>query len=193
MASSCRTSSQRLGRRLGILMTICLAAFFALPSVCAAQDRRPLPVVPRRRVAPTDEYLSHFHRFYQGRYADSLRDFRSDGRGAIKSVTSRWIDSICYHTMSGESYYHMGQLAEALEHYTSALELFVAYPDWMIRVQFPDVVQPAAPGQVRPVPWGKSQRLAKLGRYRSSYLIGQGRINNQEQVQRGGVVQQAVL
>ena len=193
MASSCRTTAWWRDRWLAIVTTACLAAFFALPSGSSAQSQLPQSGLPRRRVVPTDEYLTHFYRFYEGRYSDALRDFRRDGRRSIKTPTSRWIDSICYHTMTGESHYHMGQLAEALEHYTSALELFVAFSDWMIRVQFPDVIRPAAPGQVRPVPWGKSQRLAKLGRFRNTFLIGQGRINNQQQVQRGGVVQQPIL
>lgn len=145
------------------------------------------------RGAPTAQYFSGFNPFYEGEYRDALQVFRGEVRGAIKSVESRWIDSICYHTMSGECCYQMGQNAEAIRHYDSALQLYVAFADWMLKVQFEPRIRPAAPLDRVQVPWGTSKRRSVLGDYASTNLIAQGRLNNNDQVQRGGVVSAPIL
>ncbi len=143
------------------------------------------------RSVPTQIYHANFGNFYEGRYKDALAEFRAEGRGAIKTGQLRWIDSICYHTMCGECYYHMGQLPQALEHYTSALKMFSAYSDWMIRVKFPPSIRPAGAGAYKQIPWGKSTRRARLGHFPNSMLIGRGRIDNNEQYKHGGIVDHA--
>lgn len=173
---------------------LCVAiAWLMLPATpAAAQDDNPPNLIPRaRRTAPSDTYFNTFPVYYDGDYKDSLKLFLREGRGAIKTAQSRWIDSICYHAMTGETYYQMGRLNEALEHYTSALELFTAYSGWMIRVQF-NPINPAVTNQRPVATWGVSQRGAPLGHYPHRVLIGQGRINNNDQIRQGGVVQQAV-
>ena len=138
------------------------------------------------RSVPSDLYLAAFGAYYDGEYKDALRGFESEGRGAIKTPQSRWIDSICYETMVGECYYQMGHLQQALEHYTAAVKLYVAFSDWMLRVKFPPAIRPS---NARPrVPWGTSTRGARLGQYPTSMLIGQGRIDQKEAVQHGGIV-----
>ena len=92
--------------------------------------------------------------------------------------------------MIGECYYQMGHLDKALEQYTSALQLFIRFNDWMIRVQFPQTIRPLNP---QACPWGVSQRGAKLGDFPTSMPITEGEINVNEQIQRGGVVQQAIM
>lgn len=165
-------------------IVVAVAGVFAPDSAMADADRRSVPTI-RYHIAMTP--------FYEGEYEDALDEFLAEGRGAIKTAQSRWIDSICYHTMAGECYYHMGQLPQALEHYTSALKLYVAFSDWMIRVQFPPAIRASGSGSIKRVPWNPRSRQARLGDYPTSMLIGQGRINNNEQVRRGGVIQQAVL
>jgi len=142
---------------------------------------------------PTVAYLSTFGLVYQGEYDNALRDYLDQGRSAIKTVESSWIDSICYHAMAGECYYQMGQLAKAQVHFDSALQLYVAFSDWMIRVQFAPAITPLQPGQIAACPWGQSQRPARWGQYPDVASIAQGRINNNQVVQQGGVVQQAQL
>src|SRR5262245_36198521 len=60
------------------------------------------------RSVPPPSYFGTFRAFNEGEYKDALKGFQAEGRGGIKTSTSRWIDSICYHAMSGECYYHMG-------------------------------------------------------------------------------------
>lgn len=139
---------------------------------------------------PSLGYHTAFSAFYEGEYRDALDAFRDEGRGGIRSAQSRWIDSVCYETMVGECYYHMGSLNRALEHYTAALQLYVAFSDWMIRVQFPPTIRPAAARAQ--IPWGVSARQSRLGSYPRNMLISQGRIDQKGVIQRGGVVQPAM-
>ena len=48
-----------------------------------------------------------------GDYRAALAGFLNETRAGIKTPGSRWIDSICYLTMAGESYYQLGQLPAA--------------------------------------------------------------------------------
>ena len=153
-------------------------------------DSLPIWAQIAERGAPSASYFATFAEFYAGNYKRALDDFQSEARGCIKSGQSRWIDSICYETMIGECYYQTGLLKPALEHYTYALEIAATYPDWMIRVQFQPI---RSAGPRKTAPWGASARKSILGNYPSSMLISQGRISNQDVIQKGGVVQQAVF
>ncbi|NQT39367.1 MAG: hypothetical protein HQ581_17855, partial [Planctomycetes bacterium] len=140
------------------------------------------------RQIPSARYGIVFGEFYEGEYKDALKDFQSEGRGAIKLGLSRWVDSICYHTMIGECYYHMGQLPDALQHYTAACNLYAEYGDWMTRVQFPATIRPS-PRQIV-IPWGQNTRGTVPGHFSTSMLIARGRLNNNDVVRQGGVVEQ---
>jgi tetratricopeptide (TPR) repeat protein len=142
------------------------------------------------RTAPSATYFMIFREFYAGDYKNALDAFQGEARSCIKAGQSRWIDSICYETMIGECFYQMGMLDKAMEHYNLALEIAAVFPDWMIRVQFPQI---RAAGARRPYPWGASTRRSALGSYPSSMLISQGQINPSQVFQQGGVVQQAIL
>jgi tetratricopeptide (TPR) repeat protein len=145
------------------------------------------------RSVPTPAYFATLGIFYDGDYRAALGDFIDEGRGGIKNTTSRWIDSICYHTMTGECYYQLGQFPQALDQYTAALQLYSAFYDWIVRVQFPATISPAGAGSLKIVPWGRSQRSFRLGAYRDTTLISQGQVNNSSVVMRGGVVQSPIL
>ena len=92
------------------------------------------------RPIPTQTYFGSFALLHAGEYRDALKGFGSE-RG-IRTPQSRWIDSICYHTMTGECYYKLGQYGEALDSYNAALNLYVAFSNWMASVQFTAVVAP---------------------------------------------------
>jgi CHAT domain-containing protein len=145
------------------------------------------------RSVPTTSYFAAFGYLCDGDYPDALKSFQSEGRSAIKNAQSRWIDSICYEAMCGECYYQMGILDKALNHFTAALELYKAYPDWMTKVRFEPAIRAAGAGARKVVPWGASSSQAPLGNFRPSELISQGQVNMSDVIQRGGVVQQANL
>ncbi len=148
---------------------------------------------PGERMCPSASYYFIFRLFYDGEYHDALRRFQEEIRSAIKTVDARWIDSICYYTMAGECYYHMGDLSQALEHYTAALKLYAAYPDWMIYVQFPSRLTPAGPGSYVQVPWGVSKRPLRLPQLPTRMLTAQGQVDQSRVFQEGGVVRPPVL
>ena len=78
----------------------------SVPAPCLARDGDSVP---------STIYHAAFTPFYEGEYDEALQIYQSEWRGAIKTPGSRWIDSICYHTMIGECHYHMGQLDQALQ------------------------------------------------------------------------------
>jgi tetratricopeptide (TPR) repeat protein len=145
------------------------------------------------RTVPTPAYFATLNVYYDGDYRSALGAFISEGRGGIKNTTSSWIDSICYHTMTGECYYQLGKFPQAFDQYTAALQLYSAFYNWMIRVQFPSSIRPAGAGSLAVVPWGRSQRSFRLGAYPDKNLISQGQVNNSMAVMRGGVVQNPIL
>ncbi|MGA2256916.1 MAG: tetratricopeptide repeat protein, partial [Thermoguttaceae bacterium] len=141
---------------------------------------------------PTQAYHAAFGDFYDGDYRSALEQFRLNSRGAIKTPQSRWIDSICYETMQGECYYQMGQLSEALAHYTNALELYQAFPTWLSQVIFQPIR--ADPGGKKPPPWQIRRLQAPLGQLPYRMSLGQGQaVVSSQQLAQGGVIEQANL
>ena len=136
---------------------------------------------------PVPEYFLAIQSYYNGQYDDSLRGFRAAARGGVRSTAGRWIDSICYHAMMGESSYQMGQLPAALEQFEAALNLYLAHQDWMLRVRYTDAIRPAR-RRFAPVTWGVSARRSVPGAFPDTMHSFQGRLNNDQALQRGGVV-----
>lgn len=142
--------------------------------------------------APTALYNVSLSAIYDGSYSDALKSFQQQWRGAIKNGTTRWIDSICYHAMIGECHYQAGELGPALEHYTMALRLYTAFPDWMMRVKFD--AQSIRPSSQSPqTPWGASTRGTRIGLYPEWMSILQGQINTSDQVKAGGQITPPLL
>jgi len=139
---------------------------------------------------PTVQYQATFRALYDGEYLQALKSFHSEGRGAIKSPTARWIDSICYHAMLGECLYELGRLPEAMEQYTAAVNLYLAYPNWLTQVQFPPAaLRPAARTNPRyQVTWGQSKRASQPAVIPETMQILQGRLDVGKAFQEGGVV-----
>ena len=139
------------------------------------------------KTIPGPRYYAAFRDYYRGDYTDALREFRGAARGGVFSSLGRWVDAICYHTMAGECYYHMGDLTQALEQYDSSVRIYLAQKDWMHRVQFPAWIEPA---QVRrtAIQWGRSERQATIGRIPKTMLSFQGRLDNENVIKQGGIV-----
>jgi tetratricopeptide (TPR) repeat protein len=153
------------------------------------------PRIGPDRTVPGTDYFMVMRELEEGEYKDAYKHFSDTWRGALKDVDGRWIDSICHHAMIGESLYRMGQTGEALDHYTQAINLFLRYPTWLIRVQW-DSVSVTPSGQatnLRPVPWGKSRRKSRPGHIPDKMAVGIGNIDNSDVVRRGGVVRNPYL
>ncbi len=142
----------------------------------------------REITKPPQEYYYSFSSYNDGDYSRALDGFRGAARGGIRSTEGRWVDSICYHTMLGECYYEMGENAKALEQYTAALKLAVFQSNWMLRIEFPDLVEPSASTIQRTINWGVKQRATRLARIPDKMVSFQGRLDNQRVIEQGGVI-----
>jgi len=169
-----------------IRSTLYVAALLGLTSLGLSRAMAQL-----RDTIPSLAYFQGIEELYEGDYRDAERIFRRELRGAIKTVAARWIDSICYHAMLGEVYYHQGRNREALEQFNNACGMFLQYPKWMLRVKFTSDPRVNASLTRRQLPWGRRGRQFALAQLPSSMLIGLGRLDNREAAQRGGVIQQA--
>jgi len=152
----------------------------------SAAAQAPLP--REGRAVPRDAYFTALAPFYAGQYKTALRAFGDAASGGVRSTEGRWVDSICYHTMIAECYYHMGDLASALEQHEAALKLFLAHRDWMLNVEFPLAIGPSASTVRGQVNWGASARRSQLGQLPDTMLSRQGRVNNDQVLRGGGVI-----
>ena len=162
--------------------TLSLAVVVLLAAVCGEARAQRGP-----RSVPNEAYFQGFAAFYEGDFKTAQRVFRDAARGGVVSTEGRWIDSICYHTMLGECFYQMGDLENALEQYTSALKMYLAHRDWMLRVEFPAGISAEQNASVS-ITWGKSARNTTLGHYQDRFQSLQGRLDNDQVLQKGGVV-----
>ncbi len=171
-------------RLLGLLV-IAATAVMAAPATSNAQGLR----------APSQVYWSCLGDYHDGAFRTAVADFLGEAQsGSIKAGSVRWLDSLCYHTMAGESYFQLGNYAAALDQYTIALNLFIQHSDWMIRVQFEPNLMPATAGNaVARVPWGQSKREFRLGQFKDYTLSAQGSLNQMPILQRGGIIQNPML
>jgi len=158
-----------------------LCAILVIAGTCTAVSTP--DAVAQQRSIPSASYFGHFPLLYAGEYREALEGFRSE-RG-IRTAQSRWIDSICIHTMAGECYYKLGQYGDALDNYTAALNLYVAFSNWMVQLRDNAVVAPATN---RPrFPWGQSTRNAKRALVPEMF-IQQGRPITERDLRKGGVI-----
>lgn len=153
-----------------------------LPASAQAQ------LVNESRAVPRETYFLAFDSYNAGDFGDAGRIFREAAKTGVRSTEGRWIDSICYHTMIGECFYHMGDLAQALDQYDAALQLFVAHRTWMLRIDFPAAIEPSASTVTSTINWGVSKRRSVLGKFPETMLSLQGRPDNAAVLQQGGVV-----
>ena len=174
-------ATRTIGSLLAPLLNLGLVLL--LTAICA----RPSAAQFERNEYPPRTYDFSFVPFHDGEFGDALRAFNSAARDGIRTPQGRWVDSICYFAMTGECYYHMGRLDEALERYTSALNLFLDQQHWMLRVEFPPMIEQTVRVR-RPITWGPSNRGTRAGRFPNRVQILQGRFDNDRVIQQGGVI-----
>lgn len=171
------------------LVTIASASLLVfLAAAVSARAQIPVGVPTEPREYPAREYYIAKAVYHEGEFLSSLKAFRSASRSGWRSTQGRWVDSICYHTMMGESLYQMGKLADALDQYTAALNLYLAYPTWLHRVRFPVVLEPDRRVPSDPITWGISKRQTVKGRFSEPYQLMRGRLDNENVIRQGGVI-----
>lgn len=179
-AKSCRFYTTG---RLALLALLTLSAW-VLPSGNRSAIAQLGSTVP-----PTSHHIA-VELLYAGEYRRAERAFRSDLRGGVKTLQSRWVDSICFQTMLGETYYQQGNNAASLDHFDQACQLYLAYYKWLLKVNFPPLRTDT--NSVRPVaPWGRTNRQAIYTTFSRSMLVSMGRLDQSDIQERGGTLQPA--
>ncbi len=163
--------------RSGAVVFLLAVAFF--PTVSAAQVQV--------RSLPNDAHYGAFRPYMQGDFLDARRAFMATPRRA--STEGVWVDSIAYHTMIGECTYQMGDLKGALQQYTTALQIYLQYPNWLLRVSLPATLKPSNRAGRRVPPWGTSSRTVRVASIPDRVRVGMGNSDakNQQVLQQGGV------
>jgi tetratricopeptide (TPR) repeat protein len=139
---------------------------------------------------PAAEYYTGFAPFMDGDFVTARRIFESAPR--TKSTEGVWIDSVPYHTMIGECHYQMGNLGAALEQYTAAVQVYLRFQDWLLRLDSPTPLQLAKRVPRTPPTWGTSARGIRLAQVPDNLgsLRGNSPEQNMQAIQQGGVVSQ---
>jgi hypothetical protein len=165
-----------------------LAAFAAL---CLAGVPRPAQAQLRDTI-PSRGHYSGVEELYRGDFRNAQRTFSRSLTGSVKTIgptgTVRWVDSICYHAMLGETLYHWGQPEAALQQFDQACTIFLQYPKWLLRVQFNAQLAADSTLARAGIPWGVSSRRLIPGRFNSTMPVSQGSLDASQQLQQGGVV-----
>jgi|MDTA01.2.fsa_nt_gb tetratricopeptide (TPR) repeat protein len=140
---------------------------------------------------PGDIYYSGFANYYRGDLRDAAKIFDRARATGYRGATSRWVDSVCYHTMMGECLYQLGEIDAALVQYDNALSYVLADPTWLSRVDFQgQQVTPRDWTQAR-ITWGNPGR--QLGNFPDTMSVLTGNNDGQQVLQQGGVFQRPEL
>lgn len=156
---------------------LCVLISLCAPSSASAQQDSTVPPA---------QYFFAFGPYFEGDYKLALETFQNAARGGIRSTEGLWVDSICYFTMIGECYYRMGKITEALDQYNKALKLAVFHSNWMLRVQFPEMVDPSASAVRSTIKWGVTKRKTLLSRIPDRMGCLVGRLDNDQAIRFGG-------
>lgn len=144
------------------------------------------PVFSQRTTSiPSPSHYDSYRMIYQGNIGGAARLCRAELAGATRIGSQRWIDSVCYYALLGETYYLSGDLSSALESYEAAIDLYLSYRDWLSRVVYPTGITSAAPPTA---PWGPSGRNVPIGIFPRSALIRIGDPITEERLQQGGIM-----
>lgn len=141
------------------------------------------------RAVPDAGYFAAVDDLYRGEYRQAERGFRNAVRGGIRTVQARWVDSICYRAMLGETYFQMGNPSRALVEFDAACELFLTYPRWLLTVDFRTPLRPDSNNARLIAPWGRTTRQTTYGAFSETMLVQQGELLTEQRLRRGGPIQ----
>ncbi len=179
----------RGGLPIATSLLVTLAASFACGQVVVIDGRsNAARAALGGRAYPNQAYYNGFAAVSEGDFISAAKLFQNAGRGGYRSSQGRWIDSICYYTMLGETYFQLGNYKQALSHYDQALRLYLANPDWMRLVDYPTTIRPDRTASRARINWGPSKRSTILGSFENGFKLFRGRLDNEQVLRQGGVV-----
>ncbi len=137
-----------------------------------------------RSAYPPATYYGAQFTMYTGDFRNALDAFQALARSGLRFGNQRWADSICYHAMQGECYYHLGQFPLALEQYDQAMRILVQNPDWLRRVEFPNAIPPSQSRIRQTIGWGS--RPSVMGEFKKMQVLF-GNLDPNAVLENGGV------
>ena len=182
---------QMLRSGLSVLVGICVVCSGAplLGQAVILPGRQNTTGSALGRGYPNITYYNAYQYIAEGDFYSASQLFENAGRSAVRSPQGRWIDSICYYAMLGESYYQLGQYEQALKSFDDALRLCVRHQGWMRLVDYPNVVIADRNLARLRLTWGPSARAPVAGRFDRNLKLLRGRLDNENVLRQGGVVQ----
>jgi len=142
---------------------------------------------------PGAAYYIAAQAIYAGEYREAERELRRESQRGVRVGQTRWVDSICHHAMLGEALYQQGRNADALANFDQACRVLLAYPDWLLQVDFQHPPRPDLARARRVPPWGQPERQFVIGQFSGTERVLIGELNSAERALRqGGVVRQAM-
>lgn len=184
--------------RAAVRFRFSTAAFFAFATVAAlfastldfaaAQPpSRPARSAREHRPIPSERYYDGFELIESGNFPEAIKFYQTELKRGERIGTAQWIDSICYYTMLGETYYQAGMLVDALDNYKAALTLSLEFPNWLGRVS---LTTPVGSAVKSPAPWGTGSRACPLVVFPKNAVITTGDPLTEERLKQGGIISQ---
>ncbi len=188
MSVSVNSNNQKCGSKSagGWLLMFVAAGLVLLPGRLQAQSSQ----------LPQTGYYLGARTYYDADYKDAERYFSRGARTTFKFGTRKFLDSVCYWTMIGECYYHMGNYAQAVEMYEQSLQLYLTYQQesWQGRIQLPPTIQASNTAVTRSqINWATPSRTGLIANVPDTYQVLFGRLDADRVLQQGGVVQNAEM
>ena len=144
-----------------------------------------VPAFAQRKLIPTERYFDGYRLLRRGNIAQANDLYRSELRSSIQVGSVRWIDSICYYAMLGETCWIGGDIPAALSAYESAIDLALENRDWLTRVSY---ATPPSTAVRRAAPWGGGTRNAPTGVFPNYAMIQIGDPISEERLRQGGAM-----
>jgi len=141
---------------------------------------------------PSDRYYNVFREFYSADYMNAGGDFNRGSKSAYHVGDKYYLDSVCYQTMIGECYYHLGDYANALQFYEQALDLYVSQlkEDWQGRVEPPGIITARQDILERTkISWGAPKRQGAVANIPRGMSTLFGRLDAARAFVEGGLVE----
>lgn len=149
------------------------------------------PAIAQFGSYPGQRYFAAMDELHSGDFRRAERIMRTELRTAVKTVDSRWLDSICYGAGLGEALYQQGRLEESLAQFDGVLDLFLGQAAWMRQLSFRQTPREDVSLARRLPAWVQRLPPVAYADMPRSFLYQYGRLDNSAAAQQGGTIQQA--
>lgn len=132
---------------------------------------QPGKVACAQSTVPRDDYDAARIDYWEGDVAAAVKSFQQGQKSSLNYGGIYWVDSLCYYTMVGECLFQLGDYQDSLAAHTAALEIYLAYPDWLASATFPPTVASISTIPRHAPTWGPSKRTVVIGEFPRRYNV----------------------